>query len=216
MAELARALGHEMNNTLGAMTLQIEMLTQDVALPGSARESVGILEAAARQGIGLVRRVRDLARLSRPLVPRPVDLRAAVDAALGALRPRLAGLPGVGLTREHAATPLVLGDADELALAVRELVTNALDAVGDAGHVHIVTGVEGAFASCRVVDDGDGMTPETRARAFEPFVSMRGELGRGLGLTIALAVAVRHEGEVALAAAPRRGSVATLRVPRSR
>jgi signal transduction histidine kinase len=60
------------------------------------------------------------------------------------------------------------------------------------------------------------MTPETRAQAFEPFVSTRAERGRGLGLTIALAVALRHHGEVALAAAPRRGSVATLRVPPAR
>jgi signal transduction histidine kinase len=216
MAELARALGHEVNNTLGAMTLQIELLAQDTPATGFARASVGILEAAAQQGITLVRRVRDLARLSRPLAPRPVDLRAAVDGALQAVQPRLAGLPGVKLTTAHAETPPVLGDPDEIGLAVRELVTNALDAVGDAGRVHVVTAVDGAFVACRVVDDGDGMTPETRAQAFEPFVSVHPERGRGLGLTIALAVAVRHDGEVTLAAAPRRGSVATLRVPRAR
>jgi signal transduction histidine kinase len=216
MAELARALGHEMNNTLGAMTLQLEMLAQDAPYTGPARESLSVLEAAGQQGLGLVRRVRDFARLSRPLVPRPVEVRTVVDEALRGLRARLDGLPGVELTIDHAAAPVVLGDAGELALAVRELVTNALDAVGDAGHVRIVTGAAGAFVSCRVVDDGNGVAAEMQARAFEPFVSTRAERGRGLGLTIALAVAARHDGDVELTAAPRRGSVATLRVPRSR
>ena len=216
MTELARALGHEMNNTLGAMLLQIELLGQDASLNGFARESVGILETAAQQGLGLVHRVRDFSRLARPLVPRPVDLGAAVDAAVAAVRPRLAGLPRVELAIEHAAKTPVLGDAAELTLAMRELISNALDAVADAGHVRIVTGVDAGFVCCRVIDDGDGMASETRARAFEPFVSTRSERGRGLGLTIALAVALRHDGDLALAAAPRRGAVATLRVPRSR
>lgn len=216
MAELARALGHEMNNTLGAMLLQIELLSQDTSLSGLSRESVTVLETAAQQGVGLVRRVRDFARLSRPLVPRPVDLCAAVDAALAALRSRLSGVPGVAITIEHTAKAPVLGDEAELALAVRELVTNALDAVANGGHVRVVTGVEGGAAWCRVVDDGDGVTPEMRALVFEPFVSTRAERGRGLGLTVALAVALRHDGDVVLGPAPRRGAVATLRVPRSR
>jgi signal transduction histidine kinase len=216
MTELARALGHEMNNTLGAMLLQIELLGQDASLSRFSRESVGILDTAAQQGIGLVRRVRDFSRLARSLVPRPVDLCAVVDAAVVALRPRLASLPRVELTVEHAARAPVLGDDAELTLAVRELIGNALDAVADAGHVRVATGIDGGFVSCRVVDDGDGMTAETRARAFEPFVSTRAERGRGLGLTIALAVALRHDGDVVLAATPRRGAVATLRVPRAR
>jgi signal transduction histidine kinase len=216
MAEFARAFGHEMTNTLGAMTLQLEMLTQDVPRTGSAGESLGILETAAQQGIGLVRRVRDLGRLSRPFVPRPVDLCAAVDDALRRVRSQLDTRRGVALTVDHGAVPRVLGDADELALAVRELLTNALDAVGETGCVRIVTAVDGPFVACRVIDDGNGVTRHTRARAFEPFVSTRAERGRGLGLTIARAVAARHDGTVDLAPAPGRGAVATLSVPRLR
>jgi signal transduction histidine kinase len=215
MAQLARALGHEVNNTLGAMTLQIEMLTQEARLTDAARENVSLLEAAAQQGLGLVRRVRDLARLSRPLAPRPVDLRAAVDDALTTLRERREQLPRVDVTIDHGAVPLVLGDPGELACAVRELVANALDAVGDAGCVRIATGATGAFVSCRVVDDGDGVSPDVAGRVFEPFVSTGAERGRGLGLTIARAIALRHEGDITLAAS-RRGAVATLRVPRAR
>jgi signal transduction histidine kinase len=216
MAELARSLGHEMNNTLAAIVLQLEMLAQDLPQTGSARETVTILETAAQQGVGLVRRVRDLARLARPLVPRTVDLRAAVDDALAAEHARLATRPDVQVVTEHARLPSVLGDRAELALAVRELLGNALDAVAGDGRIRIVTGAQGAFLFCRVEDDGEGLAPDVVAGAFEPFVSTRAERGRGLGLTIALAVAARHDGDVQLAPGRGRGTTATFRVARPR
>jgi hypothetical protein len=216
MAELAKALGHEVNNTMAAIVLRVEMLTQDVPDRGPARDSVTVLEMATQQGVALVRRVRELARLSRPLVPRPVDLGAAVDDALGALRERLATVPGVTVVTEAGEVPAVLGDRAELALAVRELVGNALDATDDRGRVRVVTGVQGAFLFVRVMDDGAGVSADLLPRAFEPFVSTRDERGRGLGLTIALAVAARHDGDVQLAPARGRGTIATLRLARPR
>ena len=215
MAELARALGHEMNNTLAAIVLQLEMLAQDVPDVGPARESVTVLETASQQGIALVRRVRDLARLSRPLVPRPVALRDAVDDALAAVAGRLADAR-IDLVTQHAGTVPLLGDRAELALAVRELIANALDAAAAGGRVTITTGNEGGLLYCRVTDEGDGVTPGVLASAFEPFFSTRGERGRGLGLTIARTVAARHEGDVQLASGPRRGAVATLTLARAR
>jgi signal transduction histidine kinase len=216
MAEMARALGHEVNNTLATIVLRVEMLAEDLPAGAPARESVAVIDAVTRQGVALVRRVRELARLSRPLARRPVHLAAAVADAFASLRERLAALPGVEIATEHAAVPPVSGDRAELALAVRELVDNALDAVGDGGRVRVVTGVEGAMVYCRVEDDGAAVTPAALARAFEPFFTTRGERGRGLGLTIALGVAARHDGGVHLAPAPGGGSVATLRLPRLR
>jgi signal transduction histidine kinase len=216
MAEMARALGHEVNNTLAAIVLRLEMLAEDVPVSGPARENVATIETATREGVALVRRLRDLSRLTRPLVPRPVALAAIVDDALAAVRERLAGLPGVALVTDHAVAPPVAGDRAELALAVRELVNNALDAVAAEGRVRIVTGTQGSTVYCRVVDDGAGVTADVLARAFDPFVSTRVERGRGLGLTIALTVAARHEGDVRLAPAAGRGCVATLELPRAR
>ena len=217
MAEMARALGHEVNNTLAATVLRLEMLAQDVPADSPAQESVAVIEEATRQGIAIVRRVRELARLARPLVPRPVDVATVVMAALRPLRERLATLPGVDIVTELAALPAVSGDAAELTLAVSELIGNALDAVaGRGGHVRIATGKDGQNVYCLVADDGPGITPETLAHAFDPFVTTTGERGRGLGLTIALAVVTRHDGTVRLAGAPGEGVVATLRLPRAR
>src|SRR5204863_1915047 len=102
---MARSFGHEINNTLAAMVLRLEMLTQDVPPTGPVRESVEVLNTAMQQGTALVARVRDMARLSRPLIPRPLMLASAVDDAVEAVRAHVA--PGVTLSTEHAALPAV-------------------------------------------------------------------------------------------------------------
>jgi signal transduction histidine kinase len=217
MAEMARALGHEINNTLAAMSLRLEMLGQDVPPDSPAHDNVTVLEAAARQGTMLVARVRALARLARPLVPRPVSVSAVVDDAVDAVQPRVAAAPGVELVVERGPALTVTGDRAELALAVRELLDNALDAIGDAGRVRVTTGLRGRTVACGVEDDGPGLGPEALARAFEPFFTTRPDRGRGLGLTIALAVAARHDGDLHLASpAAGVGCVATLELPAAR
>ena len=217
MAEMARALGHEVNNTLAATVLRIEMLAQDVPADSPAQESVAVIEEATRQGIALVRRVRDLARLARPLVPRPVDVATVVMEALRPLRERVATLPNVEIVTELGAVPGVSGDAAELTLAISELIGNAIDAVSRGGHgVRIATAKEGGEILCRITDDGPGIGAETLPHVFEPFFTTTGERGRGLGLTIALTVATRHDGDLHLVPAAGSGVVATLRLPCAR
>lgn len=216
MAQMSRALGHEVNNTLAAIVLRVEMLLQDIPADSPARESVEVIEAATREGMAIVRRLREFSRLARPPAPCPVTLAAAVDDALAALRERLAALPGVAVVTEHRAAPPVAGDRAELAVAVRELVANALDAVHGKGTVRVETGAHGGSVRCRVVDDGPGIGDELLARAFDPFVSTHPERGRGLGLTIALAVAARHAGDLRLVPGAGRGGIATLELPRAR
>src|SRR5207249_4587055 len=109
MAEMARSLGHEINNTLAAMVLRLEMLTQDAPPTGPVRESVDVLDTAVQQGGALVARLRDMARLSRPLIPRPVALATAVDDAVDAVRARLATARGIALSTEHGTAPPVAG-----------------------------------------------------------------------------------------------------------
>jgi signal transduction histidine kinase len=213
-AEMAPRLGHEISNTLAAILIRAEMLAMDTPVGAPGRESVEVIDTAVRQGILLTQRVRELARLARPLTPQPVDLPGVVEDALGALRERLDGGARGRVVTEHAASPPFSGDRAELALAVRHLVANALDAMPGGGRVRIVTGADAASVYCRIVDGGAGIAPDVEAHVFEPFFSTRGTPGGGLGLTVARAVAMRHGGDVELTRAPAGGTVATLRLPR--
>jgi signal transduction histidine kinase len=216
IAQMAAAFAHDMNNVLAAVIMRAELLGMDLPPDVPGRESLQVIEDAANRGIALVRRARELGRLARPHTPEPVDLAVAIDEARMALRERLQRDPRCELVIVPGEIPRVLGDRAELALAIQHLIANALDATAGAGIVRVSTSADATWVACEVADRGHGLGEEARARAFEPFFSTRAELGRGIGLTVALVVAARHGGVVELAAAPGGGTVAALRLPRPR
>jgi signal transduction histidine kinase len=62
-------------------------------------------------------------------------------------------------------------------------------------------------------DTGCGMTPETLARAFEPFYSTKGEYGTGLGLAICRQIIDNHRGTIRLDSMAGAGTTVTLTLP---
>ena len=57
-----------------------------------------------------------------------------------------------------------------------------------------------------MIDDGPGMSPETRANVFAAYYSTKGDKGTGLGVPI-VAEAVRdHRGALCLESSPGKGT----------
>jgi two-component system sensor histidine kinase RegB len=97
------------------------------------------------------------------------------------------------------------------------LVRNSFDASADA-RAEVVVRLRGDAAHCRfeVEDQGEGMAPETLARAGEPFFTTKppGQ-GMGLGLFLARTVTERLGGSMSLRSVPRKGTTVVLELPRS-
>jgi signal transduction histidine kinase len=96
------------------------------------------------------------------------------------------------------------------------LVTNAAQSFSTAGGtVWLEAAPAGEGAVIRVADDGPGMSPEVRARVFEPFFSTKSDgEGTGLGLSIAQRIVLRHGGTIQVESGPGRGTTFTVRLPR--
>jgi signal transduction histidine kinase len=95
---------------------------------------------------------------------------------------------------------MVLGDADGLAMIVRNLVENAANATPPGGHVLVMTSRAATSADVAVLaveDEGPGVPRPERERIFEPFVRLDNyDSGIGLGLHVASAEARLHGGMV--------------------
>ena len=107
---------------------------------------------------------------------------------------------------EGGAVPPALGDAADLREVLTNLVFNALDAMPQGGRLTLRTVVDGARVRCDVLDTGVGMTPDLRARVFEPFFSTKTEKGSGLGLSIVYGIVTRLGGEITVESTPGVGS----------
>jgi signal transduction histidine kinase len=143
-----------------------------------------------------------------------VDLWAAVRTVVGVV------LPATGRTVE---VELALGGdgtvecvPEELHQVLTNLVQNAIEAVPDGtGRVRIEGREHGDELVLSVKDNGNGMTPEVRARLFTPFFTTKGPgRGLGLGLTITHRVVESLGGSIEVLSAPGAGAEFTVRLAR--
>jgi signal transduction histidine kinase len=92
---------------------------------------------------------------------------------------------------------LVRTDRFQLEEALRNLLTNAVEAMPDGGIIRVRTRARDGSGEVTVADTGPGVPAEIRDRLFEPFVTGR-ERGTGLGLAIVRSVVEQAGGDLAL------------------
>jgi C4-dicarboxylate-specific signal transduction histidine kinase len=99
---------------------------------------------------------------------------------------------------EDAIPPLYV-DRVQVEVVLRNLLANAVDAVGaaDSPRVRVLAARNGeAEMRLVVADSGPGLAREATERVFEPFVSGK-PTGLGIGLAISRAIAEAHGGTLA-------------------
>ena len=101
----------------------------------------------------------------------------------------------------------VQGRRDDLQRVARNLLENAARHTPPGTTVKVIVGRRGGHASLAVEDDGPGLSPAVRGRAFERFVKSGSRSGpsSGLGLSIVRASAQAHGGWVELRSPARLG-----------
>jgi CheY-like chemotaxis protein len=170
----------------------------------------------------------DISRITRgqiTLEQRRVSLSEVVSAGVDVWR-HLVARKRQRLTIDAPKHPLfVEGDATRLTQVFANLVHNAAKFTPDGGTIAVSLAEENGpeengQAVLRVHDDGQGMTPEVLAHAFELFVQGPPALDRqhgglGLGLTLVRRLVEMHGGTVeAKSDGPDRGSDFVVRLPR--
>jgi two-component system cell cycle sensor histidine kinase/response regulator CckA len=224
VGELAAKLSHEIKNPLGTMLVGLGVLEREPGTPETVREVVASLLVQARQLVGTMSNVLDAARLS-PFYPQPAELSDVVREALAPFEPYCRA-NGVELAMEAAEMPLqVCVDRTWTRRLVANLIINAVEATGRGGMVRVswgraaeteagrrFPGFPGEVAFLRVADNGPGIPPEHRAKAFTPFFTTK-PAGTGLGLAVAMEVAETHGGTVELSDTPGHGATFTTWLP---
>jgi signal transduction histidine kinase len=100
-----------------------------------------------------------------------------------------------------------------LAQVLDNLLANALEASPDGGTVTVSARVESPWVELHLCDEGPGLSPEQRKRAFDRFWRAgSGAGGSGLGLAIVKRLIAADEGEVELREAAGGGVDAVVRL----
>ncbi len=116
--------------------------------------------------------------------------------------------------------PVLQADRDKVALALHNLIGNALKYTPKGGRVTVHVTVAGSRISIEVTDTGIGINPAETEKIFEKFYRAKNVqdaniTGSGMGLTLAREVIRLHGGDIVVRSEPDKGSSFTLMLPLS-
>jgi len=215
---LAAGLAHEIRNPLNVLSMNLQMLEEDLGSRpagdgGETRVFLAALQGEVRRLSSLVNNFLSYARPHQPSFESKDLNRILRDLCLF-VRPEFESR---GLTLRQDLSPyLPPVDLDEALIrqGVLNLLINASQVLKPGGTASVETrvGPQGE-AIIAIADDGPGIKPADRERIFEVFYSSRGG-GTGLGLPIAARIMEAHGGSIAVDSAPGQGARFILTLPR--
>jgi two-component system OmpR family sensor kinase len=214
-----RRLDHELKNPLTAILAGLANLSMT-----EEGESASAALGSVQTQVGRLRRVvAELRKLSeletRPLDLGPIDTTELLEDAFSIAQEHgLAQGRSMTLSIPRAPWPLpsIHGDRDLLILVIHNLLDNALKFTHQGDRIEMRAFEDGSIVVVEVADTGPGIPDEDKTHVWEELYrgeGARGIPGSGLGLALARAIVIRHNGSISVRSRPLEGSVFTVRLP---
>jgi CheY-like chemotaxis protein len=226
VGQLTGGVAHDFNNLLAVVLGNLELLRK--RLPDDPKLT-RLLDSAiqgAQRGAALTQRMLAFAR-RQDLKPEPVDIPDLVKGMTDLLQRSIGPMVRIE-THFPLGLPRARVDANQLELALLNLVVNARDAMPEGGIITIggheqaigpghASGLApGGYACLSVTDTGHGMDAATLVRAMEPFFTTKGiGKGTGLGLSMVHGLAAQSGGRLVLKSHEGEGTTAEIWLPAS-
>jgi two-component system sensor histidine kinase SenX3 len=213
-------VSHELKTPIGALLLLSEAVLGAKDDPAAVEKFATRMQIESKRLTDLVQELINLSRLqdSDPLsVPSELNVQDLVNEAIdqsqvGADSRKIEILTG------EIANGVVLGDRDQIIMAIQNLVENAVNYSPEGTKVTVSSGIEDGIVTISITDQGIGIPENEKDRIFERFYRVdparsRQSGGTGLGLSIVKHVATKHGGEVSVWSVENVGSTFSLKLP---
>jgi signal transduction histidine kinase/CheY-like chemotaxis protein len=222
LGQLTGGVAHDFNNLLMVVMVNLELLGRLVTGNSTAKQLIDAAMQSTKRGAALTQRLLAFSH-RQELSVASYDLAALITDMRDLLQRSLGSTYRLRLTLPEGLPPAYV-DANQIELAILNLVINARDAMPEGGELHIelfagrppsVLGdATDSFLCIAVTDRGRGMDAETLRRATEPFFSTKPQgKGTGLGLSMIDGLARQLGGTLKLESDVGRGTRAELWLP---
>ena len=207
----------ELLSTLGEMSANFAHELKNAMLPLRLLSSV---ENFSREDVEVIR--NSLSRMSRLVnmflnFAKPVNvektkfkLSLIVDEILFLVSSKVRD-KDVELVKEVEDAELITS-RDLIEIILINLLSNAVDAVGERGKVGVRAYVEEEVLNIEVWDTGEGISPEDMDRIFEPFYTTK-DSGSGLGLAVVMKNVYMLGGNLQVSSQRGRGTTFKVKIP---
>jgi signal transduction histidine kinase len=224
VGQLTGGIAHDFNNLLAVVLGNLDLARKRLPPDPKLKQLVENSIQAAERGATLTKRMLAFAR-RQDLETAPISVPDLVRDMADLLQRSIG--PSIHISTQFPLRVApALADANQLELALLNLVVNARDAMPDGGTITIAAREEtilagsgpglkpGTYVCISVTDAGTGMDESTLARAVEPFFTTKGVgKGTGLGLSMIHGFADQSGGRLVLSSRPGVGTTAEIWLP---
>jgi two-component system sensor histidine kinase SenX3 len=213
-------VSHELKTPIGALLLLSEAVLGAKDDPEAVTKFATRMQIESKRLTELVQEIINLSRLqdSDPLsVPSELNVQDLVSEAIDQSQVG-ADNRKIKISTGDIANGVVLGDRDQLIMAIQNLVENAVNYSPEGTQVTVSSIVKDGIITISITDQGIGIPENEKERIFERFYRVdparsRESGGTGLGLSIVKHVATKHGGEVSVWSVEDVGSTFSLKLP---
>jgi signal transduction histidine kinase len=227
MGQLIGGVAHDLNNALTSIVGYTELASATLENSHPARADVEEIRRAAGRAEAVTRQLLAFSR--KRMLERQIFSIGETVSGITRMLERILGANITLHTQIEQGLPPVYGDPGQVEQAIVNLAVNARDAMPQGGSLIVtasltdVTDLEararpplrpGGYVLLVASDTGTGMSPETRAHAFEAFFTTKAPgKGTGLGLSMVYGTVKQSGGFIFVDSELGRGSSFRLYFP---
>jgi signal transduction histidine kinase len=181
LGQMAASVSHNLRNPLSSMKTVLQVQLENPELPLDVRHDCAlVVDEIDRMSAKLAQ----LLRFAKPSVNGQRVGAVALAKQTAALFGRDAERRNVRLELACPSSEVyVLASEEALSEVLSNLIVNGIEAQPNGGRLRVGIALHGDRLELEVEDDGPGISPELRAKIFEPYFTTKAT-GTGLGLSI--------------------------------
>lgn len=195
MGQLAAGIAHEVNNPLGILLLQANILLEECDPDSEMHEDLATIVDQADRCKRIIGGLLNFARQSR-VVRQPTSLPELIEETLRTIPIE----EGVQVRVENdMSDPVAEIDAPQIVQVLVNLISNAQHAMPEGGHIVVRLRDTADEVVMQVSDNGCGIPKENLDKVFAPFFTTKQVgMGTGLGLAVTHGIVKMHRGEISV------------------
>jgi DNA-binding response OmpR family regulator len=218
---ITQGITHNLNNLLGVVVGYLDLIKSTNDCSERTMRSIGLIDNSVNRMVNIIRQLGTIANEERHQLGN-YPLADLLENSINRLKAEHAIQPQIDLVFKTDEAKTISTNAEVFEMILGKLLINAWECYPKETpesersirlEADMIEQASMSMLEIKVIDAGPGLDPSIASNAFEPFVTTKTSVGRGMGLTTARHTARSLQGNVTLKTNPEGGLTLTLTLP---